>query len=154
MTIHPKKQAGFSLLELIVALALGAVVGLFLMLVAVGGIKNLKHTAGAERLHANAVFVTDVLGTWIKKADLLTVTGPSALDVKLTDGTHKKFALDPVAQTVTLDDGAVSVLTTSDIKVTELTFLKLARSVRITMKLEQRAGQGQLKITTTIAQRN
>lgn len=158
MNFNKGQESGFTLIELIVAMAIGTVVGLVVALVSVGGLRTLRVTKGQERLHSNALFITDTIGYWMRQAeDFTVISSPPQLTVELVDGSTKVFSLSGDNEFL-YDDPAdadpATVLTTSDVEVSSLNFTELERSVRVEMTLAQSAGSESLDINTTLARRN
>ena len=147
--VRNKREAGFTLIEAIASLALGIALATIIVLVVTPGLRHVRETKSMERLHANAVFLSNTFAYWIKQAENLTVPTPSTLQIRMPDLTTKTITKDP--SRILIDGNA---FTSEDVQVTELTFTKMARSVRVNFQLASPTSGETLSITTTIAQRN
>lgn len=145
----PKSGAGFTLIETIVALALGLLVTVMVLSVFSSGLSRIKDVKNTESLHSNAVFLFNTLTYWIKQSKDLNVTPPSELEIVLPSSS--KIITKTADNKITLNG---LQLNTDDIEVTTLTFTPLAKSVQINFKLQTKNGDKTFSATTTIAQRN
>ena len=71
------KKRGFTLVEVMMGLGISFWVATMIILVTVGGLKNIRAIKDWENLHANALFLTDVIAYWVKQADQLEVISSS-----------------------------------------------------------------------------
>lgn len=149
-TMHRKTSArGFTLIEVIVGLTIGVVIATVLTLTVSTGLRSMRGAKHRERLHANAVFLTNALDHWVKQGVLLQTPTPSTLAILLPDSSTKTIA--KTGNRVTLDGNA---LTSDDVVVSGLVFSRMTRSVRIAFSM-QKAGSSEIfSVTTTVAQRN
>ena len=152
MHFSPKpfiKKGGFTLIEVILVLGLSIVIATILTLVTAAGLKNIRAARRLERLHSNALFVSDALTFWIKQGEMFTLPAASTLQITLPDSSIKTVAKG--GGHVTLNN---AVLTTDDTEVTNLFFTRFARSIRVNLALRAENSNETLSVTTTIAQRN
>ena len=147
--VKNKEEAGFTLIEAIASLALGIALATIIVLVVTPGLRHVRETKSMERLHANAVFLSNTFAYWVKQAENLTVPTPSTLEIRLPDLTAK--TITKTSNRVLIDGAA---FTPQDVQVTALTFTKMARSVQVSFQLASPTSGETLSITTTIAQRN
>ena len=146
---------GFTLVEVIVALGIGILIMTTFMAVTASGFRNIRTISQTKELHANAVYILNTLTCDIKQAENLNVLDLSTLEIKLSDSTieiKQEIKLDGSGYYNITKDG--NSLNSSDIKITNLEFIKLQKSVRINFTIESISGEVSLPITTTIAQRN
>jgi len=146
--LRNKTQFGFSLIEVIVTLALGALVMATFLSVATSGLKHVRSIKRVERLHSNAVFLSNMFTYWIKKGENLKVTPPSTLEIEIPNSNPK--TITEINDIIVLDGEA---LTSNDVKAT-LDFTEMERSVRIKFTLETDGGEETLSFKTTVARRN
>jgi len=147
--LFKNSEAGFTLLETIISLSLGILVLSIIMAVVVPGLRNILTITRVEKLHVNGIFLLNTLTYWIKQAEDLNVPTQSKLEIKLPDSPVKTVTKN--GNSITLDNIPFN---TDDIEITELTFTKMAKSVRVNLTIKAKGGEETLPITTTIAQRN
>jgi len=148
--INKSATRGFTLIESIVALSLGIVVVVMIVLIVMPGLKHTHEIKQTERLHSNALFLLNSLTYWIKQGENLTVVAPSVLEIKLPNSSIK---------TISKSDDHILVdsiaFTTNDVRVTDLSFIPMDNSVRISVTIEDNSGLNKsLSIETAIARRN
>ena len=140
------------MIELAVAIGLGIGVAAMIGGIAASGMTRLQSLARFGRLNANATLFQSQLSYYVRQAKEIQVASPSVI---------KFILLPPGAQTSTVMTIATSgtaivvdgaPITTTEVRVTELSFTKLPRSVRyhVTMKAQNDI----LSVTSTVAQRN
>jgi len=144
-----KKKNGFTLTEVIVVISLGALIGIMVLAIITPGLRYIKTTKKIEYLHSDALFLLNKLNYWIKQGKKLTVTNPSTLEIKLPDDSEKIITKD--SDNLNFDGVTFN---SDDIKITELNFTQLNRSVRINITLKVDGADKTFSATTTIAQRN
>ena len=144
-----KKKNGFTLTEVIVVISLGALIGIMVLAIVTPGLRYIKTTKQIEHLHSDALFLLNKLNYWIKQGKKLTVTNPSTLEIKLPDDSEKIITRD--SDNLNLDGVTFN---SDNIRVTELNFTQLNRSVRINITLKTEGLDKTFSATTTIAQRN
>ncbi|KKU86286.1 MAG: hypothetical protein A2667_01435 [Candidatus Wildermuthbacteria bacterium RIFCSPHIGHO2_01_FULL_47_27] len=140
---------GFTLVEVIVSLAIMAFVAPMTIYIVSIGTKHIRSLNDAQQLTADAHFILDAFTYWTKQAKSVDVSAPSTLKVRLLDGSEKTFTASGDA--IFLD---TTPLTTNDTEVPSLTFTKLAQSVRIEFQLRSKRFGTTLPITTTVSFRN
>jgi len=147
---NPKEhsKSGFTLIELLIAIALGSVTALMIMLVTTNGIANIKNSKNAERLHANAIFLTDMLTFRIKDAEFISIPSADTLVLTLPDSSTDTITI--ANEKVTLNG---NILTSSDISVKRLNFTPLQKSVLVEMSFTTGINDS-YSATTTISYRN
>src|SRR3989344_792237 len=143
------KRAGFSMIELLVALSLSVMTATGLTLTMTQGVKNIRAIQRANRLNANAEFVASTLTYWVKQSAQISSPAASTLDLTLGDFSHKTIAL--TGTNITLDGSAI---TGNDIEINNLAFTALKKSVRISYTLKAKNAKETLSVTTTVAQRS
>jgi len=148
--LFKNSEAGFTLMETIVALGLGFFVMITIMAVVIPGLEKIRDINRIEQLHVNAVFLLNTLTYWIKQAENLSVLNPSKLEIRLSGSPTPKIVSTDANNNITIDDVPFN---TGDIEVTGLSFIPMARSVRISFTIKTKEGET-LPITTTIAKRN
>ena len=144
-----KKESGFTLMEVIIALGISFWIATMVILVTVGGLRNIRTMKTWESLHSNALFLTDVITYWVKQADQLEITSPSQLQITLPNYSVK--LIEKTADKITIDGGE---LIDDDVQVTELNFTHMERSVRINFTLKGENSNEIITVNTTVAQRN
>lgn len=148
LKIKNQQQSGFSLLETVIALALGVLLTAMIIAVVVPGIKQIRSVKRTERLHASAVFLLDNFSYWIKQANDLQVSN-SSLEIFLPDNSSK---------TIKQEDNDIKIdnvsFTDSGLIAKELVFTNTPYSVRIEITLGFEHQKEELSILTTVAKRN
>lgn len=139
-----------TLVEVLIALGIGASIATVITLVTSTGLKNMRSGRRAERVQANAIFISDIAAYWIKQGEFFSIAAsPPKLEITLPDASIKIIRLQN--NRVTLDGAAI---TSDDVRVTYLHFKRLARSIRVGFTLQAQGGAENFSATTTIAQRN
>lgn len=141
--------SGLTILETILTITIGVTVAMFLTLTAVAGIKSIRNEKKAERLHANATHIAETVAYWVKQGKIITTPDASTLNVTLPDFSTKTISISGNRLTV-----GGEPITSSDVKLSKITFTKLARSVQTAFTLESPDGQKIFSATTTVAERN
>lgn len=152
MFITPTKKTaapGFTLVEVIVSLAIMAFVAPMTIYIVSTGTKHIRSLNDTQQLTADAHFILDTFTYWTKQAKSVNASTPSTLRVRLIDGSEKTFTASGTA--IFLD---TTSLTTDDTEVLSLAFTQLMRSVRIEFQLRSKHSGTQLPITTTVSLRN
>ncbi|MBI4114399.1 MAG: prepilin-type N-terminal cleavage/methylation domain-containing protein [Candidatus Niyogibacteria bacterium] len=144
-----KSGAGFTLIETMVAIAIGTFIAFMLVGTTTAGLKQMRYSHNSQRLHANAVFIIDAFTYWTKQARILDSPDVQTLTIELSDGATKTLTSDINA--ITLNGSAI---TTDDIAINSLTFTKLERSVQIDFELHRNGYDETFHVTTTVALRN
>ncbi len=141
---------GFTLIEVIVALSIGILVMTMTMAIVTPGFKNVRTVSQTKELHANVVYIINTLTYEIKQAENLEVSADkSELIITLAGPTVKIVKKD--GENITLDS---MQLNDDNVKITNLEFIGMQKSVRINFTIESITGEQSLPVTTTIAQRN
>ena len=152
MSINHKKnwrENGFTLLETLIALALGAMISLVIVITVSAGLKSIRDANETERLHSDSTFIAATLTYWIKQSQAMATPNPTTLNLTLFDASTKSFALDGVD--LELDGARIN---TEDSEVERIEFTKLARSVRVSFTLRSPNSGLTISATSTVAQRN
>lgn len=143
------QRAGFTLIEVVVSLALGVVVALMILVIVSVGLKNTRSFNRVERVHAGASQFSDVLTYWVKQASDVKVPAGDELVLTLPDGTKKTFKKD--GENITLEGNGIL---SPDVEILSLAVTKLSRSVRLSVELKVKSGEENLEFIVTAAQRN
>ena len=141
--------SGFTLMEMLVAMALGAFVLIMLMMIMIPSFKNIRDIRATQKLHADSVQIIDTLSYYAEKATLFTVPNSSTLVISLPDGSFATTTLNGTA--ITEHD---LLMIDSDTEVTSLQFKNLARSFRMSFTLKNPETGKTFSATTTITRRN
>ncbi|MFC1595170.1 prepilin-type N-terminal cleavage/methylation domain-containing protein [Patescibacteria group bacterium] len=145
-----KNNFGFSLIEVIIAVAIGITAALVLTTTSINGLDEIRSARQRERLHSNAIYITDTLTHWIKQSASIFVPDPQTLEITVPNPmTTKTIALNGTE--ITLDTVPV---TTHDIEVTNLVFIQLERSVQINFTLKSANSDETFSAQTTVAKRS
>src|SRR3989344_3276394 len=81
------KQSGFTLVELLVGLTVGALVITAISSAAVSGLKHFQTLKKTQLLHSTSVFLINTATYWIKNAEDLNLVSLSDLQIKLPGDT-------------------------------------------------------------------
>jgi hypothetical protein len=144
-----KNQAGFSIIETIIAMSLGALMALMLMMVTIHGLKYIREIHQQERLQANAVFLSNKFSYWVKQGATLDSPSLSELRIVLSDGSEKVFTMS--GNDITLDG---SSLISDEVEITSLVFTPMAKSVKVNLNLKAKGANVEFLLISTFAQRN
>jgi prepilin-type N-terminal cleavage/methylation domain-containing protein len=143
---------GFTLLETLIALAIGAVVAGILAIVTSVGIAHIRKAKRVERLQANAVFIANAFSYWTRQGLLASTPSSTQLNLIVPTATSTRvLVFKKDGNRVTLDGAA---LTTDDVRMERLSLRALPRSVRMGFTLRVQNGSESLSATTTQALRN
>ena len=153
-TNRKKFNAGFTLVETLIALTLGAIISLMIVITVTNGLMNIRNASEMERLHSDATFIANILTYWIKQSVEIEVPDNTTLNLIMYNASTTSFELNGVNLGMALDEGTPARINTEDSKVENITFTKLAKSVRISFVLKAPNAELRLSATSTIAQRN
>ena len=149
-------SAGFSMIELLVALSLSVMTATGLTLTMTQGVKNIRAIQRANRLNANAEFIASTFTYWIKQSIQTNASG-STLTFITSDLSEKTIGQNGTTA-ITLGDNINPLvnpaITSNDIIINNLAFTDLEKSVRVSYTLQAKNAKEALSITTTIAQRS
>lgn len=142
-------RRGFTLIELVVAIALAVIAITAVTVIFVSGMKNVRQIARLERLHESAILLSETLSHWVKDAADVTTPSSSTLMLALPNGATSTIALTGSAIT---QDG--TALTPSDIDVRALSFTLMTGSVKTDFTLGLTDGSETYSATSIVALRN
>jgi len=146
---HNKNSDGFTLLETLVAVAIGVAVSLIMVISMSFGLKSIRASNDLERLHADSVFIANILGYWIKQARVIDSPDSATLAITLYDSTVKTFT--HTGDNLELDGRRVN---TEDSLVEDWEFTELANSARFSFTLRSPKSGIKFSATSTVARRN
>ncbi len=146
---YRRHNGGFTLIETVVAITVGAVIASFLLVIGTEGFAAIRSIKRTERLHANATNIMNTAGYWIKQGTFFSTPDGATILITLPDETTK--TLTRTGSAVVLDGVPV---TTSDVAVENFSVTPLERSFRISFALGISGAPETFSATTTIAQRN
>ena len=144
-----KREKGFTLMEAIISITLGLMVAAIIMFIVPPGIKRLHQVKSLERLHSDAEFVISRLSFYIKKGKNISLSSPSTLEIEMPDSSLKTISKE--GEEIKIDGMPFN---SEEIRVTDLSFEKMARSVKVTLGLESIRTEENISLKTTISQRN
>ena len=146
---HETNCSGLTILETILTITIGVTAAVFMTLTAIAGIKSIRDEKKTERLHANATHIVETVTYLVKQGKIISVPNTFTLTVTLPDFSTK---------TVTLSGNRLTVggetITSADVKLSQVAFIKLARSIQMAFTLSSQDGQKTFSATTTVAERN
>ena len=146
---HKPKNSGLTIIETILTITIGVTAAAFMTLTAIAGIKSIRDEKKSERLHANATHIVETFTYLVKQGKTISVPDTSTLTITLPDFSTKTITLSGNRLTV-----AGEPVTSNDVRISQITFTKLARSVRMSFTLATPDGQKTFSATTTSAERN
>ena len=150
-----KKQnkSGFTLIETIVALVLGALIIGVIMSVVISGTKQSRSIKRTLKLHSDIAFLVDNLNFLIKQGQDIDVSDDfSILTIFFPDSATTTIKFDDQKKEIKINDDS---FTDKDIiEVEDFSFTEMANSVRINISLKAKNNQEKASISTTIAYRN
>lgn len=146
-----KTEHAFTLIEAIIALAIGLVTATMFVVIITEGLQQVRATKRVERLHANAIFLSNTLSYRVKQAKNTSVSASPnpVLTLRFSDSSTTTIAKSGSEILI----GGVS-FTDEGIEVTDFTLTEMANSVRIGFTLRASGSDETFSSTTTIAQRN
>ncbi len=144
-----RNQAGFSLIETMIAMSLSALVAIMLMMITVHGLRYVREIQQQERLQANAVFLSNKFSYWVKQGQELNSPSASELRIILSDGSEKVFIMS--GNDILLDDDS---LIGDEVEIISLVFTPMAKSVKVNLNLRAKNTDVEFALVSTFAQRN
>src|SRR5262249_16733934 len=144
-----KSQPGYTLIELVVAMALAVIIVTMLSTVTALGLKNIQASRRIEQLHADSIYATDTMAYYVKQAKYITVPSTQVLNIDLANGTAQTFGLANSALTFNGNP-----ITNSNVSASSLKFTRLVHSVQVAFTLSVPNTSSSLSVQTTIDQRN
>lgn len=137
-------KKGFSLLETLISISVGAIVFFMIISAFTEGLRRIRYVNNNQTLISNAELILNTLDYSIKRAKEISIHDLVTLNI------------DSGTQIITLDGNNIKkngeILNTNEVKVVSLNFTKMKKSVRISFELQK--GTVSFLATTTIAQRN
>ena len=149
MITNPKNKSGFTLVETLVVINLGLLISVTAIAIFVSGLKQIQSARNLTDLHSNAIFLSNTINYWVKQGKNLSLPSPDVLEITLPDSSFKMITRENNNLTI---DG--SVFNLNNIEVTQLSFDKLEKSVRISFTLRMKKSGETFSLKTTISQRN
>jgi len=149
--VPDSEQRGFTLIEALVALAVGLVTATVFVVIITEGLQQVRSTKRIERLHANAILLSNAFSYRIKQAERISVSGLPNPILTLTFPDSSTTTIAQVGDEIQI--GGVS-FTDIEIAVIDFTLREMTNSVRIGFTLESEGLDEKLSSTTTIARRN
>ncbi|MDP2910151.1 MAG: hypothetical protein Q8N69_03730 [bacterium] len=149
MITSPKNKSGFTLVETLVVINLGLLISVTAIAIFVSGLKQIQSARNLTDLHSNAIFLSNTINYWVKQGKNLSLPSPDVLEITLPDSSFKMITRENNNLTI---DG--SVFNLNNIEVTQLSFDKLEKSVRISFTLSMKESGETFSLKTTISQRN
>lgn len=144
-----KKEKGFSLVEVLVAISLNILVIVMIITIATSSLRHIRTVKDRRNLYSTASFLNNQFNYWIKQGVLLNTPVPSTLEIRLPSSSTTTIAKN--GDRIEIDSDP---LTDDNIKVDNLVFTKMDHSVRITFTLNTGVPTTTFSATTTVAQRN
>jgi len=144
-----KKIRGFSIIETLIALAIGSIAALVAVGIFSSGIKAIRGSGRTERLHTNASWVGERFAYWARRGESATLPDLETVLFDLPGGVIKTLSTAGGAFT---EDG--TPLTSGEVRVSRLRFEKIGGTVRIAFTLELPGTGEAFSGTTTAAMRN
>src|SRR4030043_546498 len=148
MITNPKNKSGFTLVETLVVINLGLLISVTAIAIFVSGLKQIQSARNLTDLHSNAIFLSNTINYWVKQGKNLSLPSPNVLEITLPDSSFKMITRENNNLTI---DG--SVFNLNNIEVTQLSFDKLEKSVRISFTLRMKKSGETFSLKTTISQR-
>lgn len=146
-----KNKSGFTLVETLVVINLGLLISVTAIAIFVSGLKQIQSARNLTDLHSNAIFLSNTISYWVKQGKNLSLPSPYVLEITLPDSSSKIITRDEENNNLTIDS---SVFNPDNIEVTQLSFDKLEKSVRISFTLKMKESGETFSLKTTISQRN
>lgn len=137
--LRQKKNKGFTLVELIVAIVLGAFISVMSTLIIVNGMSQIKAIKQEERLHSDTIYIHNKLEYLIRRAKDIDVTSDIATNDTLTltmPDTSSRIIKVISTNEITLSDGATTnVINSQKVEADSIFFEEIGKSIRITLVL-------------------
>ena len=154
-----KKEKGFSLVEVLVAISLNLFVVAMIIAVATSSLRHIRTIKDQRNLYSAVSSLNNQFNYWIKQGtnfEVLPANPGNRLEILIgssttTIATTSYGSYYPIA----IDDGIdTDYLTGNNIKVGNLIFREMDHSVRIEFTLMAEGTNTPFSATTTIAKRN
>ena len=144
-----KKEKGFSLVEVLVAISLNLLVVAMIIAIGVSSLKHIRMIKDQRNLYSTASFLNNQFTYWIKQGVLFNTPVSSVLEIRLLDSSTTTIAKN--GDSIEIDS---QPLISDTVKVDEIVFTKMDNSVRIAFTLNTGNPTTTFSATTTVAQRN
>jgi type II secretory pathway pseudopilin PulG len=149
MSITSSPKTGFTLLETLLVITLGLLISLITVAIFTSGLKQIQEIKDLAQLHSNAIFLSNTLSYWVKQGESLNTPSDSTLEIVFPDSSLKTISQQD--ENILIDGATFNA---SNIEITNLSFSRLARSVKVEFTLRIKGTEKTLSTKTTIAQRN
>jgi len=154
--IKNKKEKGFSLVEVLVAISLNLLIAGMIITIASSSLRHIRTIKDHRNLYSTASFLNNQFTYWIKQGTNFEVLPANPGDqLKIRIGSSTTTIAKDLNDRITIYDGVdTEYLTDDNIKVDNLVFTKMDNSVRIALTLNTGNPTKTFSATTTVAQRN
>ena len=154
--IKNRKEKGFSLVEVLVAISLNLLIAGMIITIASSSLRHIRTIKDHRNLYSTASFLNSQFTYWIKQGTNFEVLPANPGDqLKIRIGSSTTTIAKNADNRIIINDGAVDeYLTTNNIKVDNLAFTEMDNSVRIVFTLNIGNPTTTFSATTTVAQRN
>ena len=153
--IKNKKEKGFSLVEVLVAISLNLLIAGMIITIASSSLRHIRTIKDHRNLYSTVSFLNNQFTYWIKQGAVVEVDSldSSILYIKPPGSSTTTITKTTIAgrDTITIDGND---LISNNIKVGNLVFTEMDHSVRIAFTLNTGNPAKTFSATTTVAQRN
>lgn len=140
---------GFTLVEVLVAVSIGAALLMATSQIVVDGLREVRIVKHDERLHANALYVIDTLSYWIRQSRSLTQVSDTEFEIQLQDLSTKKVWQNGTVMRIGADP-----ITTVDAEIVYVHFQKVDESMQMAFTFRSTEDPTRtFSGTTTVARR-
>ena len=156
-TMPHKKESGFSLVEVLVAISINLLIIIIIMAIIIPGLGHIRMIRNDRNLQLTTSSLVNQLSYWIKQASEITVSGDT-LEIELHDNSTRIITKD-VNERITIFNGvSTEYLTAENIEVKKLggldLFKEMGHSIKIAFTLKVENADEAFSAETTIAKRN
>ena len=164
--LNDKKEKGFSLVEVIIAISINLLVVITIMAVFFPGLKHVRMIKNDRNLHSSTQLLINQFNYWIKQGANIEVIEVEPEDpedeleyiLRIQFPDHSwKIITKNAEDSIIIDDNSGDppiLLTANNIKTEKLEFTKMDRSIRIDFVLKIEGADETFSAITTVAQRN
>jgi len=157
--LNDKKEKGFSLVEVIIAISINLLVVIMIMAVIFPGLRHIRMIKNDRNLHSSTQLLINQFNYWIKQGANIEVEPANPGDelrIQFPDHSWKIITKNAEDGIIIDDDSGDPpiLLTANNIKTEKLEFTKMDRSIRIDFVLKIEGADETFSAITTVAQRN
>ncbi len=149
--VHRDRSDGFTLIETLVVITVGAMIALFVTTIAVDVLRSTSEIRQSNRLHADVMHVTSQLSYTIKQSAVIESDDGSSIVLFMPDLTRKEITFDTALSEILIDG---SPATGENLEVLDFSVEPAENSVRLRFTVSYVGSEREYEFVTTLARRN